>query len=98
MADIFAAGTVLFILYAGNPPFPIATLTDPWYKKIAEGNVESFWQGHQKTKSTPDYFSASFKDLVTGMIRYESAERFTLAQVMSHPWMSEEPTASLEEA
>lgn len=32
--DIFAAGVILFIMYAGNPPFEKATLTDPYYKLI----------------------------------------------------------------
>ena len=32
--DIFAAGVILFIMYAGTPPFEKPTLTDPYYKLI----------------------------------------------------------------
>ena len=33
-ADIFAAGVILFIMYAGNPPFEKASITDPYYRLI----------------------------------------------------------------
>ena len=33
-ADIFASGVILFIMYAGNPPFEKAALNDPYYKLI----------------------------------------------------------------
>jgi serine/threonine protein kinase len=46
--DIFAAGTLLFILYAGYPAFQRASGSDPWYRLIAEGNIEHFWKFHQK--------------------------------------------------
>jgi serine/threonine protein kinase len=32
--DIFAAGVILFIMYAGNPPFEKAVITDPYYKLL----------------------------------------------------------------
>lgn len=32
--DIFAAGVILFIMFAGTPPFEKPTPTDPYYKLI----------------------------------------------------------------
>ena len=32
------------------------------------------------------------------MIKFNPAERFTLSQVMNHPWLQEDPTATLQEA
>jgi serine/threonine protein kinase len=45
--DIFAAGTLLFILHAGYPAFQRASGSDPWYRLMAEGNIEHFWKRHQ---------------------------------------------------
>ena len=33
-ADIFAAGKILFLMYAGYPAFGSATPQDPWYKLL----------------------------------------------------------------
>ena len=44
--DLFAVGVILFILYAGHPPFNEATLSDPYYKRLVEGKSSSFWANH----------------------------------------------------
>ena len=41
--DIFASGVILFIMYAGNPPFEKATPNDPYYKLIKEKRFDIFW-------------------------------------------------------
>jgi len=35
--DLFAAGIILFIMVAGNPPFTTATPNDPFYRALAAG-------------------------------------------------------------
>jgi len=35
VVDLFALGVILFVLYAGHPPFNMANLEDPHYKLIA---------------------------------------------------------------
>ena len=98
-ADIFAAGAILFILYAGYPAFGKASISDGWYKLVAEGNFDFFWQCHDRQKkSIPGYFSKLFKHLVSGMIAYNPADRFNLATVLNHDWFKDKPTATLEEA
>jgi serine/threonine protein kinase len=67
--DIFAAGVILFIMYAGNPPFEKATITDPYYKLIKEKRFDVFWNAHSR-KRLPTFFTDSFKDLVQKMISY----------------------------
>ncbi len=32
--DVFACGVILFIMYAGNPPFQRALVSDPFFKTI----------------------------------------------------------------
>lgn len=44
--DLFAVGVILFILYAGHPPFNEATTSDPYYKMLIRGETASFWSAH----------------------------------------------------
>lgn len=37
--DLFAVGVIMFILYAGHPPFNEATTSDPYYKKLVKGET-----------------------------------------------------------
>ena len=77
--DIFAAGAILFIFYAGYPAFGKASPHDGWYKMLVDGNVDAFWSCHDRQKrSSPGYFSPSFKALVTAMIHPDPAQRATL--------------------
>jgi 5'-AMP-activated protein kinase catalytic alpha subunit len=47
-ADIFAAGAILFIFYAGYPAFGKANTSDEWYKLVIKGNVDFFWKCHDR--------------------------------------------------
>lgn len=75
--DIFACGVILFIMYAGNPPFEKAAVTDPYYKTIAQKKFDVFWQAHSR-KRQKGYFSESFRDLFTRMVAYDPAERISI--------------------
>lgn len=86
--DIFAAGVILFIMYAGNPPFEKASLNDPYYKIIKEKKYDVFWKAHSR-KRTPNFFSESFKDLFIRMVSFEPAERIKIEGIASHPWIKE---------
>ena len=70
--DIFAAGVILFIMYAGNPPFEKAAVNDPYYKLIKDKNFSTFWKAHSRRRA-PNYFSDSFKDVFTRMVAYNPA-------------------------
>ena len=59
--DIFASAIVLFIMFAGSPPFSKATITDPYYKLIASCKNEIFWKYHAKHKGNPEFFSENLK-------------------------------------
>lgn len=84
--DIFAAGVILFIMYAGNPPFQKATPTDPYYKLIKEKRYDIFWNAHNRKRSI-NYFSDSFKDLIQKMIAYVPTERPTIVEISKHAWV-----------
>jgi len=86
--DIFASGVILFIMYAGNPPFEKATANDPYYKLIRDKNYAVFWKAHSRRRPV-DYFSDKFKDLFVRMVAYEANDRITIEQVAKHPWVTE---------
>lgn len=67
--DIFAAGVILFIMYAGNPPFEKATPNDPYYKLVKEKNFATFWKAHSRRRPV-GFFSDSFKDLFQRMVSF----------------------------
>jgi serine/threonine protein kinase len=75
--DIFAAGVILFIIYAGNPPFEKANLNDPYYKLIKDQKYDTFWKAHERRRPY-GFFSAPFKDLIQKMIAYDPSDRPTI--------------------
>lgn len=54
--DIFASGVILFIMYAGNPPFEKAVPNDPYYKLLKDKKLDTFWKAHSRRRPV-NYFS-----------------------------------------
>nr|VVW87826.1 unnamed protein product [Nymphaea colorata] len=73
-------------MYAGNPPFERAALTDPYYKLIKEKRYDVFWSAHCR-KRLPTFFSDQFKDLIQKMIAFVPSERPTIVEIAKHPWV-----------
>lgn len=71
VVDLFALGIILFILYAGHPPFSVAMPQDPHYKLLATNRADLFWKTHAARK-TEGFFTESFKDLITNMLQLQS--------------------------
>lgn len=86
--DIFASGVILFIMYAGNPPFEKATPNDPYYKLVKDKRYDIFWKAHCR-KRPAGYFSDSFKDLFIKMVAFDPSERPKIEEIASHPWVRE---------
>lgn len=84
---MFALGIILFILYAGHPPFEKAHPTDAYYKLLMTNRADLFWKNHSKSKD-PDFFSEDFKDLITNMLQYAPHMRLNLVDIIGHPWMT----------
>lgn len=84
--DIFAAGVILFIMYAGSPPFEKATPNDPYYSLIVGKKFATFWKAHSRRKS-PDFFSENFKDLFVRMCAFNPEERPSIENIANHPWV-----------
>ena len=86
VVDLFALGIILFILYAGHPPFNNAEPRDPYYKLLATNRADLFWKTHSGRKPK-DFFSEEFKDLITNMLQLMPHQRLSIADVIGHPWM-----------
>lgn len=91
--DIFALGVVLFLLFTGNRPFKTATMEDLYYKQIARGNLNLFWQAHE-INCLDKRLSPEFKDLISNMLSCNPYERPCLAEVVGHPWMHSDKVTS----
>jgi len=65
--DLFAAGIILFVMFAGGPPFEKAVPNDPYYKVFAAKQYNIFWGAHAKRKPA-GFFTDDFKDLINKML------------------------------
>jgi serine/threonine protein kinase len=85
--DLFAAGTILFIMVAGHQPFLFPLPDDEHYKTIHSNRPDFFWKLHSKTKAEGEsFFSPAFKDLVTHLLQYNPKHRLSIAEIMTHEW------------
>mmetsp|Transcript_23398 Transcript_23398/g.26556 ORF Transcript_23398/g.26556 Transcript_23398/m.26556 type:complete len:554 (+) Transcript_23398:433-2094(+) len=96
--DLFACGIIGFILLSQNPPFQKADpLNDFFYKLIAKGRWDEFWKLHIRMKNgNKDFFSRSFRHLMSWMLTLNPAQRPTVEEVKNHPWFKG-PVASDDE-
>jgi serine/threonine protein kinase len=80
--DLWAAGVILYIMLTGFPPYDQASLTDERFKLIIHGQLV------QQLNHWDIFPSAEAGDLLQRMLRLHPRDRLTLAQIMSHPWVT----------
>jgi len=85
-ADCWSFGCLLYFLVEGRSPFEDSN-TMRMNMKIRQGKVEfgEAWAG----------VSQPLKDLISQLLRVDSASRLTAAQVLEHPWMQNKPGAGV---
>ena len=81
--DMFASAVALFTMVTQCKPFDKAMGSDKFYRLIASGHDETFWKIFEKTAN----LSEELKDLLTGMLQYDPANRYTFEEVLNHPWI-----------
>jgi serine/threonine protein kinase len=83
-ADLWSSAVVLFILLVGWAPFRRAKDTDGKYVQIAmQGKLRQLlW------KSNVHHVSSEAINLLQGMLRHDPRKRLSLADVMTHPWVT----------
>jgi hypothetical protein len=63
-------------LVSGHPPFTTAEPKDPFYRCLAAGKDDIFWQQHSKGKEGGEkFFSDDFKSLITAMLALDPPKR-----------------------
>ena len=99
-ADIFSLGVILFYIVTNKSIFYESDKFKPYinnkYKKYI--NQDKFYKLIIERKNN-DYWNVvvgeelhlpeEFKDLVINMIAYDPEERFSLNQIINHPWFEE---------
>lgn len=80
--DLWAAGVILYIMLTGFPPYDQASRTDARFDLIVNGNLM------RQLKSWGIRLSGEAGDLMQSMLLLNPADRLTLAEVLSHPWVT----------
>jgi len=83
LVDLFAAGTILFIMVMAHPPFVKADPRDPLYKLICTNKHECFWKFHEKTC----LISKELKNLLNSLLAFDPTQRLSIGEIMAHKWM-----------
>lgn len=77
----------MFILVAQHPPFVKPDPKDKHYNAICANRDDLFWKWHTKSKEGGlDFFSESFRNLISSMLSLDPIARPTLAEIQSHEW------------
>jgi serine/threonine protein kinase len=88
--DLFALGVCLFMMLLGCRPFEKASRYDARYLLIQEGQLDSLF----RTWSVLDRVGDQATDLLQNML-YLQSKRFTLEQVLAHPWLKPQTTSEV---
>ena len=81
--DLFSMGVIIFIIVQGIFPFKEAKTTEYFYNLLCTGQVESYFE-----KINGENLSSDFKDLIVKLFSRNGADRPTICQIKSHPWMN----------
>ena len=76
-SDVWSLGITLFVLTTGEFPFKT-------YSDVIRDDGLNFSQAKYNVT-----LSNSFKNLIEGMLQYESRARMTLSQILEHEWVNQ---------
>eukprot|EP00471_Norrisiella_sphaerica_P003657 CAMPEP_0184489588 /NCGR_PEP_ID=MMETSP0113_2-20130426/15878_1 /TAXON_ID=91329 /ORGANISM="Norrisiella sphaerica, Strain BC52" /LENGTH=470 /DNA_ID=CAMNT_0026873105 /DNA_START=60 /DNA_END=1473 /DNA_ORIENTATION=- len=80
--DIWSCGVILFVMYAGYPPYVSPNKNDWWFDKLLKGNFKYFWMAHEQQRK----FEDDFKDLINQMLTVDESKRASIEDIKKHPW------------
>lgn len=82
-SDIWSLGVVLFIMLSGTFPFNPNNGDDRLRRQIQAGNFN--FNPHEWK-----HISSNAKDLVSRMLTVDIEKRITIAEILVHPWLSQQ--------
>jgi aurora kinase, other len=74
--DVWSLGVLCYEFLVGNPPFE------------AQGHSETYRRISKVDLKFPPFLSDGAKDLISRLLVKDPARRWTLPQVMQHPWIA----------
>jgi len=80
--DLWAAGVILYIMLTGFPPYDQANRTDQRFELIVTGRLM------EQLRNWDINLSDEAGDLMQNMLQLHPKNRLTLAQVLAHPWVT----------
>ena len=81
-SDIFSLGVLLFVITLGRFPFSKCGYSDKKYRLIMTKKYDLFWLNYENNN-----LSKEFKDLINHLICFNPNERFTIEEILKHPWI-----------
>lgn len=82
--DLWAAGVILYIMLTGFPPYDQACCSDQRFELIVKGRLV------EQLRNWNINLSDEAGNLLQNMLRLDPRRRMTLAEVLSHPWVTSE--------
>jgi len=89
--DIFALGVIMFICFAGFPPFRQTNNEDWWFDKIIKKEWAYFWKAHERKAK----FSASSKKLLEKMLAAKAADRYDIKGCLGSDFIKSNPVGKI---
>lgn len=95
-ADIYSLGVLLYALKVRKTPFSERTTQDArgehhislkGYSTFTKNNA-AFWEEKIAKINDPAFFSQDFKDLVNGMLQFDTNKRFTMNDIRKSQWFN----------